>query len=144
MKLEPGNPDFKPTIDRRPLIPQPLPVKLVAVEDVHLPTTAGLEAELDDFYIRLLKFERAEATDRAGYRAENFYLWFDVSERPVDRETMRAQEIEIESLAEMEHLLIDEEIEYQRQKGVTPGRETLLLRDPAGNWVELSEMRIVG
>src|SRR4026208_1292462 len=40
--------------------PGPLPVKLLAVEDVRLPATAGLESQLDAFYVGLLGFERVD------------------------------------------------------------------------------------
>jgi hypothetical protein len=49
--------------------------------------------------------------------------------------------VEVPSLAAAEARLVAAEIEYVRQKGVTPGQESLLLLDPAGNWVELLEMR---
>ena len=35
------------------------------------------------------------------------------------------------------------EIEYARQKGLGPGEESVLLRDPAGNWVEVAEITSV-
>jgi hypothetical protein len=40
--------------------------------------------------------------------------------------------------------LIDAEREYVRQIGLTPGQLSLLTRDPAGNWIEISESRAVG
>lgn len=141
MELEPGNPDFRPIIDRRVRMPEPLPVKLVAVADVRMPAPAGVEVKLDEFYIDMLGFERFEPLTALIYRAENFTLHFDVQERPVTHEDMGPQMIEVPSLADAEHQLIHREIEYIRQKGVSPGRETLLLMDPAGNWIELIEMR---
>jgi len=47
------------------------------------------------------------------------------------------------SLAETEQKLIDREIEYTRQKSLQPGTESLLLLDPAGNWIVLSEVRAI-
>ena len=38
-------------------------------------------------------------------------------------------------------LIIDAQREYIRQKGLIAGLESLLLRDPGGNWVEISESR---
>src|SRR5688572_7744007 len=46
--------------DRRPRMPEPLPVRVLAVEDVRLPATAGLEPQLDDFYVGLFGFERVD------------------------------------------------------------------------------------
>ncbi len=144
MELEQPNPDFKPVVDKRPLIPEPLPVKLVAVDDVRLPTNAGLDKQLDHFYVELLKFEKDTEATQLAYRADNFRLKFDMVEGLIERETMRAQEIEIPSLQQMEHTIVDEEIEYERHKGVDAGRDGLLLRDPAGNWIFLVEMKVIG
>jgi hypothetical protein len=64
-----------------------------------------------------------------------------VAEGQLERESIRAQGIEVTSLAEAEEKLIEEEIEYIRQRGLTPGQQSLLLLDPAGNWVEIFENR---
>ena len=58
-------------------------------------------------------------------------------------DSLRPLQIEIVSLVETEKKIIEAELEYSRQRGLTPGQETLLLLDPAGNWIELSEMRTV-
>jgi hypothetical protein len=167
-------------------MPEPLPVKVLAVEDVRLPATAGLETRLDDFYVGLLGFERVDvdlprprpkvepmpgvreegrdwpvmrrgriglppallSSDRPHtfgpvYRAENFRVHFHLIEGLVERESLRPLGIEVLSLAEAEEKLGGAEVEYARQRGVTPGQESLLLTDPAGNWVELVEMRVI-
>ena len=135
MELEESSIEFKPQPDRRARMPEPLPVRLVAVEDVRLPTQAGAENDLDEFYVGLWEFERVE--NELTYRAENFRLYFDVVEGPIEREILRPLGIEVQSLAEAEKKLNDLEIEYIRQRGITPGRESLLLKDPGGNWVEI-------
>ena len=142
MDLEEGNPDFQPAVDRRPRIPEPLPVRLVAVEDVRLPAPADLDDELDALYVGMLKFERVPG--ELAYRADNFILRFEIlSEQPVVHESLRPLGIDVMSLAEVERMLIDAEIEYTRQRGVTPGRETLLLLDPAGNWLDIGQIRLI-
>jgi hypothetical protein len=133
--------EFHSTADTRPRMPEPLPVKLVTVEHAHLPAAAGLEPQLDDFYILLLGLERLEPLEALVYRAENFNLHFDVLEPPVKRDTLRALGIEVASLAETEKQLIDREIEHTRQRGLLPGHDSILLQDPAGNWLELTESR---
>jgi hypothetical protein len=124
---------------------EPPPVRLVAVEDVRLPAPPGMEAELDAFYVGLWQLEReiGESPASIVYRAENVRLRFDlvVDQRPIERETMRPQGIEVLSLAEAELKLVEAEREYIRQRGLTPGQESLLLQDPAGNWVELFEVK---
>ena len=135
--------EFKPVEDRRRRIPEPPPVKLVTVEDARLICGAGVEVQLDEFYVGMLGFERVGPEDAIVYRSENFSLYFDVLEPPVRRETLRALGIEVLSLAAAQEQLIAREIEHTRQKGLTPGSQTLLFLDPAGNWLEVGERRIV-
>jgi hypothetical protein len=144
MELEQSSVNFKPIRDRRPFMPEPPPVRLVAIDDVHVPAAAGVEIELDDFYVKLLKFEREE-TRREGivYKSENFRLWFDVLEPPIQREDFRPIGIDVPSLSNLERELIEREIEYLWQKGLLAGQHTLLLKDPAGNWVQIGEFRRV-
>jgi hypothetical protein len=154
VELEPLEPApaivFKPTVDRRPRVPEPLPVKLVAVADVRLPAAAGLERRLDAFYIGLFGFERAaDESDRhvadatISYRADNFTLRLGVQEPPVRRSDLRPLGVEVPSLAALEAKLIEAEYEYERQRGLLPGEKSLVLLDPAGNWVEAVEMKPV-
>ena len=140
MELEPAT-GIRPTVDRRPRMDEPLPVKLVAVEDVRMPAPAGVEVQLDAFYVDLLGFERIPPETELNYRAENVGLRFELQERPVEHENLRPQGIEIPSLAEAELKLIEGEYEYVRQRGVVLGTETIVMRDPAGNWIELIELR---
>lgn len=151
LELEPDpDPDniFELRHDRRPRIPEPLPVKLVAVDDVQLLALGGTEEALDAFYVGILRFEKLgpdSMEPQPVYRAENFILRFELGEPPVlERDNMRFQGIEVASLADTELQLIEAEIEYERSRGIQPGRETLVLRDPAGNWIELMESREVG
>ena len=124
-------------------MPQPLPVRLVAVADVRLMTPAGAETALDAFYVGLLGFRRDAGDSRPAYEAENASIRFDVLEPPIARRDMRTLGIEIQSLADAEQKLVEAELVYERRRGITPGQESLLMTDPAGNWVELVERRIV-
>jgi catechol 2,3-dioxygenase-like lactoylglutathione lyase family enzyme len=143
VELEESPIDFIPITDKRPLIPEPLPVRLLTVEDATLSAAAGLELQLDAFYIGLLKFERDDKADGLVYRADNFRLKFEIVEMRPDRESMRPLAIEVPLLAEVEHRFIEREMEYLRQKGITAGELRLMLRDPAGNWIEIAEYRPV-
>lgn len=143
MELEESPIPFTPLTDKRPLIPEPLPVRLLTVEDATLLTSAGLETQLDAFYIDLLKFERDDKAEGLVYRADNFRLRFEVIEMRPDREVFRPVGIEVPVLTDVEHRLIEREIEYSRQRGLTAGQERLVLRDPAGNWIEIAEYRKV-
>lgn len=139
---------YEPQPDRRPRMPEPLPVRLIAVDDVTLMTLPREVVALDAFYVGLFGFEKVdqESGDNAvSYRAENFTLRFEFGEPPVlPRESMRLQGIKIPSLVEAEMKLITAECEYQRHRGIQAGSESLVLRDPAGNWIELVESREVG
>ena len=148
IELEPDpdpSAEFTPRPDPRARMEEPLPVKLVAVDDVVLATPAGVDEALDAFYAGLLDFEKLgpeTLEPQPAYRAENFILRFEIEGGPfVERDDFRVLGIEVQSLAETEHKLVQAELEYQRQRSVTPGRESIVLRDPAGNWIELVEMR---
>ncbi len=130
--------------DRRPRMAQPLPVRLVAVGDMTLPARTGQEVELDRFYVGLLEFEK-EPLEADGqvliYHADNFDLRFVFQEGLIERDDYRPTMIEVQSLADTEHKLVDAEMDYTRQKTLAVGEESLLLQDPAGNWIEIVERR---
>ena len=142
MELEPAT-GIRPKIDRRPRMDEPLPIRLVAVDDVHMPAPAGVEVQLDAFYVDLLGFERMPPETELNYRAENVALRFELHERPVEHDNLRPQGIEVLSLAQAELKLIEGEFEYVRQRGVVLGTETIVMRDPARNWIELIELRSI-
>ena len=134
-------------VDRRPRMEDPLPVRLVAIGDVHLPARTGSEAELDRFYAQMLEFVRADVPGEEGlvvtYQSDNFRLRFRLSEGLIVHADYRPTQIQVESLANAERKLIEREIEYTRQKSVSVGYESLLLQDPAGNWVELVQATLI-
>lgn len=134
---------IEPVPDRRPRMDEPLPVRLVAISDVTLPVIAGLEVDLDRFYVGLLEFVRDADLRQLIYHADNFALRFVVRELLPERGEYRPVQIEVQSLLVAEHKLIEAKVEYVRQKTLTPGEESLALLDPAGNWVELVEYRAV-
>ena len=142
MELEPST-DFKPAIDRRPHIPPPPPVSLVVVEDARLPATVGLERELDSFYVGLLEFERDEKREGVVYKAENFRLIIDFTEGPVQRDDMRMLGVVVKSLADAMRKLTEAEIEFERERGLVAGEERLVLLDPAGNWVRITQSKAI-
>ena len=153
VELEPAAGTYAPPPpDRRPHMPEPPPVRLVAVEDVHVTAGPGMEPLLDDFYERLLRFEREPHGDRRRphqparqivYKAENVRLVFDIADPHVERPDFRPIGVEIPDLSAAEHEIIERKLEYERFKGLIIGRVTLMLRDPAGNWVAISEARRV-
>ena len=141
MELESPPRQFKPTIDRRPRVPEPLPVKLLTIDDAHLPSAAGLERDLDSFYVGLLGFARRANLEEISYRADNFCLHFEVIEPPLRRDDLRPLGVEVPSLADLELRLVDGEVEYSRRRGLLPGEESIVLLDPAGNWLVIIERR---
>lgn len=143
MELEPLDKPFIPATDRRPRMPEPPPVRLLTVDDAHLPAPAGAEVDLDAFYVGLFGFERDPKTEFPVYRADNFRVIFDVLEPPIRRDDFRPLRFEVPSLETTEQRLIDAEIEYAWERGLLPGRACLVLLDPAGNWVEVNEGRAI-
>ncbi|HEY1687140.1 MAG TPA: hypothetical protein VGG19_20435 [Tepidisphaeraceae bacterium] len=130
--------------DRRPRMEEPPPVSLVAVADVVLPATCGLEHLLDDFYLGIFEFQREEEGKDFCYRADNFALRFTWHEGLVQRDSLRPLGIEIASLDELARKLTDHEIEFQYERGLAPGSQSILLLDPAGNTLQVYERRIIG
>jgi hypothetical protein len=133
--------------DRRPKIEEPPAVRLIAIDDCMIWAPAGLERQLDEFYQELLGFERVESDADEGsqeivYRAENFRLRIEVVERPGDREDFRSVMVAVLSINEVARKLAEAEVEYVREKGLTPGADLLLLTDPAGNPVSVGEIRL--
>jgi hypothetical protein len=118
-------------------------VRLATVDDARLPAAAGLERQLDAFYVGVLGFARVPRDDAIAYRAENFILHFTVIEPPLRRDDMRPLGMEVPSLAELELKLVAAEVEHTRQRGLLPGEESIVLLDPAGNWLEIVDRRAV-
>ncbi len=144
IELEASSARVRPSDDRRPRMPEPLPVRLVSIADVMALAPEGVEAAMDRLYVAILGFERAPELEYPGcqiYRAENFMLRIERREAPVERKGYTPVRIEVRSLAAEEAKLIEAEIPFDRQKGLTPGEESLFLHDPGGNVVELVEAR---
>ncbi len=138
MELEPPT-GYTPPPDKRPHLPPPPPVSLLAVEDVRLPAAAGDEAMLDRFYVGILKFERDAESSLPVYHADNFDLHFEIGQARRERDDFRMLGVALPSLTEVMHRLIDAEMQFTRQRAVAPGREAIVVLDPAGNWVEITE-----
>ncbi|MBV8780201.1 MAG: hypothetical protein JO353_02280 [Phycisphaerae bacterium] len=146
IELEEFGGDYKPVADERPLMPEPPPVRLIAIDDVHLPVSSGQEREMDAFYIGRLRFVRKPDDEADGvliYHAENQRLCFDILEPPIARDSVRPIGMEITWLNELEIQLIEDQIPHTRQVGLLPGEESLLLQDPAGNWLQIQQARPV-
>jgi hypothetical protein len=56
---------------------------------------------------------------------------------------MRPLGLEVPALADLELKLVEAEVEYTRQRGLLPGEESIVLLDPAGNWIEIMDRRAV-
>lgn len=142
MKLDKPKFKFKPRKDRRPRMEEPPPVALEAVEHVHLRQPAVAREELVRLYVDILEFVEIEAADAMTFRASNFAVHFD-NERKEDHD-YRPVRVTVSSLAATEARLLEQEILYERQKGLMPGVETLVLKDADGNWIEIRERRELG
>lgn len=142
MELEPAGEEFQPVDDRRPKLLPPPPVQLVAIADLSLLANAGLEKELDRFYVDLLRLERDEAEQGVPeliYRAANFRLRLTVVERRPPREDFSLTGFVVPSLAELMQRLDESKIVYVRQRSIWAGTDSIILLDPAGNSIEVTE-----
>jgi hypothetical protein len=138
MELEPSSIEFKPGKDDRPHMPERPVVRLQAIEDVRLNTPAGVETQLDAFYVGLLRFERdADDAESIAYRAERFRLCFSVVERMPERGDYRPVMCDVPFINDVVAALNEGKIDFEWQKGITAGVDRVLLRDPAGNYVSV-------
>jgi len=148
MELEPATTPFEPPDDPRPRLIPPPPVQLVAIADVTLPAVAGLEKRLDEFYAGLLRMDRDDEETQRGltlvYRAENVRLRLAIHEVPPPRQDYRPLGVVIPSLSELELRLIEAKLEYVRRRGIFAGSDCIVMSDPAGNLVEITEARELG
>ena len=133
----------RPVADERRRMDEPPPVRVVAVADVTLTCPESAAGDMDGFYVGRLNFFRQRGGGMV-YKSETVRLIFDVTAATVDRVNLRPLGVEVPSLNPVERGLIDDEIEYIRQRDITTGQLTLLVQDPAGNWIELFEFRAVG
>ena len=127
---------------RRPM-PEPPPVWLASVADVHLPVATTRADVIDAFYVDLLRFVRQPTLERGivVYRAANFDLRFDVREPPVARDSIAPTEVIVPSLYLLRPELVAREVPFDYCRGIDPGVVFILCQDPAGNWLELSDAR---
>jgi len=142
MELDSPNFDFRPVPDARPRVVVPPPVWITAVADVVLPCPAGLERAQDAFYLRVLRFDPDPAdASPMTYRAENVRLRFYLVQPPLDRDHFRPLQLTVKDLTFVRQALIDQKIPYDTQTRLHTTAEYLVLSDPAGNWLEITESR---
>jgi hypothetical protein len=127
---------------RRPMF-EPPPVRVVAIDDVHLPAAVGRELDLEAFYVGVLRFTLTRSDGGAlAFAAENVTLVFDLAEPPVDYENLSPTMIEVPSLRALREALIEREIGFQTNHGLMPATEFVLVRDPAGNGLAIAGWRL--
>jgi len=130
-------------VDLRPKMLPPPPVRLATVADARLPAVAGLEQRLDEFYIHILKLERESSNSQIIYRCENWRICFDLAECPQPRHDYRFLGLIVPSLAEIAQRLDEAALSYAHQRGLFAGQESLLLNDPCGNLLEITESKLI-
>src|SRR5688572_11734406 len=136
---EPTSHAMKP--EELPRMPEPLPVWIAAVEDVTMVAQCGLELEHDDLYVKVLLMEKEQPPEDGwwAYRADNVRVRFQIKEGLLARESYRPLQVVLPSLKEVEARLFEHEIEYTKERGLTPGSKMILVLDPSGNRVEVTE-----
>jgi len=138
MELEETSTPFEPVEDSRPKLPPIPPVYLVAINEVRLPAQAGLEKLLDAFYVGLFHMDR-EAGPTISYRTANFRLLFEIYERPPERQDYRPLGMVVPSLTELVGRLVERNISHVRHAGLWTGSDRVVLNDPAGNIMDVTE-----
>jgi hypothetical protein len=138
LELEPAD-GFEQPDDRRPKMDEPLPVRLVAIADVRLPALLELERKHDEFYCGLLKMVRDEPRSQRIYRTDNHRIVFELFEHLIERTECRPLNVEIDSLSSLQASLIEQKIEFELVRDITLGIQSLALRDPSGNWLQIAQ-----
>jgi hypothetical protein len=141
IQVEESGQTLSETDDKRRKLPAPLEVRLVAISDVSLPYAAGSEPKMDQLYVKQIGLERVKETPRLAYRADNCCIMFSPHEGLIHRDQCRPLRIEIPALSEMEKKLAERQVGYEKQRGLTPGTECLVVYDPSGNCLEIVESR---
>jgi hypothetical protein len=139
MELDQPSEPFEPAPDGRPKIPEPLPVKLVAVADIRIKGTTGMRLAFDAFYIGVLGFGTVSQPEVWAYQAENFQLIVDGVEGLVERVDYRPVMVIAASLAAIVERLNEGEIAFEALRGIQAGQFSVRVLDPSGNGVEVSE-----
>lgn len=139
LDLDPPIKPFNPAPDLRPRIPEPLPVKLVAVSDMRIKGTTGMRLAFDAFYRSVLGFGPVDDPETWAYQTENYQLIVEGVEGLVERLDYRPVQVIVTSLATIIERLDEREIAYERQRGLQVGLFSLRILDPSGNGVEVSE-----
>lgn len=129
--------------DLRAPMPEPPPVRILAVNDVHLPAAVGREAELVAFYVGVLNFTAKRVDDGPlTFVAENVDLVFDLALPPVNYENLAPTMLEVPSLRNLREMLFDREITHETMHGLMPGTEHVVVRDPGGNLLAIGGWKL--
>lgn len=139
MELEEPTSHVQPPNDPRRRLPEVPVVWVDVIEDVVLPCLVGAEEATDRLYAQQLRFERLMTDDRLSrvYRAENAVVRLQIMQTLPAKRDLRPLMLSIPHLDDFLKLLIEDEIPYEWQRGITPGTDRLLFRDASGNWLSV-------
>lgn len=136
--------------DDRVRMDEPLPVELIAVDDVHVEAMREHLPAMEELYLGLLGMVRADEAsadspaDQCVYCADNYCLVIHLVEGPPkSKQDYRPVKLVVPLLRVLRQGLIDREIEHQYQLGIVPGSHCVVLMDAAGNWLNVNERREV-
>jgi hypothetical protein len=155
MQVEDHAQPFQPVNDTRLRMYEPPVVRLISIDDVTLHATPATAPLLDFFYIQLLGFERhaddlnhtennpKNPVTQIIYRAEKNSVIFDIVNVVLPRDDYRPVQVATPLFDLFVRQITELEMPFEWQKGVAPGLETVLLKDPAGNWMLVEPIRAI-
>lgn len=141
---------LEPVHDLRPVMPEPPPVRVIAVENVTLVAPAKHARAIDHLMTAVLPLVKEVPTRQADvdagaigvYQAENVRVVYLAREEPPPSPRHILQ-LELADLRGLRQRLQDAEIEYELSKRLMPGDVRVAFLDAAGNPIEVLENRAI-
>ena len=122
---------------------EPEPPRLEALKDVNIVAAAGLEDELRFFYEEILGLPEDPSADsgrdRLYFWGKDYRLVVETIEAPRRPDMRRRAVLAVMSLADVEELLQEHDVDYVKETGLWLSERRLHVTDPAGNRLEIRQ-----
>jgi hypothetical protein len=124
--------------DDRPMLDEPPPVKVLAVRDVELQAADDELPAVAAFYAGLLGLKPLDARTFGSATVD-----LRLVPPEGERDSLKPLGLQAQHYKQIVERLQMDEVDFEIVRGLVAGGDTILLRDPAGNWVGIGEWREV-